>query len=108
MSTKDKADLDGELDETLDDFVEAFPGNKRVWTVPRPSKCTSSAYLENLSAFAENGGIDLILASIKDNELSDKSGEFDLNVLACLFSAVSLPALVFHKDVIADFGADLS
>lgn len=108
MSTKDKADLDGELDETLDDFVEAFPGNKRVWTVPRPSKCTSSAYLENLSAFAENGGIDLILSSMKDNELSDKAGEFDLNVLACLFSAVSLPALVYHKGVIADFGADLS
>jgi hypothetical protein len=41
MSTKEKADLDGELDETLDEFIEPFAGASRPWCVPRPRKCTS-------------------------------------------------------------------
>ena len=45
MSLKEKADVDGELDESLDEFAEPYPGCSRPWTVPRPRKCTSLAYL---------------------------------------------------------------
>jgi hypothetical protein len=41
MSSKDKADMDGELDETLDEVIEPINGASRAWGVPRPRKCTS-------------------------------------------------------------------
>jgi hypothetical protein len=107
MSTKEKADHDGELDETLDEFAEPYPGCKRAWTVPRPRKCTSLAYLQNISVFAEAGGLATILKAVQEEECSDKPGEFDLTVLACLFSGASFAAAVYHKDVITDFGAPL-
>ena len=61
MSTKDKADLDGDLDETLDEFIDPIVGCKRSWTVPRPRKCTSKAFMEILSRFSEAGGLDVVL-----------------------------------------------
>lgn len=106
-STKDKSDADGEVDEGLDDFINPYEGCSRSWAVPRPRKCTSRAYLTNLSMFCEAGGLQVILDSIRDNECSDKNDEFNLTILACLISAASLPALTYHKAVIADFGGQL-
>jgi hypothetical protein len=57
--------------------------------------------------FCEAGGLQVILDSIRDNECSDKADEFNLTILACLISAASLPALTYHKAVIADFGGQL-
>jgi hypothetical protein len=102
MSTKDKADLDGELDETLDDHISPIDGCSRAWAVPRPRKCTSRAYLTNLSKFCEAGGLETVLGAIRDNECGDSEEEFNLTILACLIHCVSLPALVYHKSVIAD------
>ena len=61
MSTKDKSDMDGELDETLDDYIDPLEGYNKVWAVPRPRKCTSRAYLQILSSFCEAGGLHTIL-----------------------------------------------
>ena len=41
---------------------------------------------------------------IEEGEFSDKDNEFNLTVLACLFSGASFPAMVYHKKVIEDYG----
>jgi hypothetical protein len=45
-----------------------------------------------------------MLKSIQEGEFSDKDNEFNLTVLACLFSGASFPAMVYHKKVIEDYG----
>lgn len=82
-------------------------GNSRVWAVPRPRKCTSSEYIRHISHFCEKGGLELILDVIENTESSDKTDGFNLCVLAILLSLISLPAQVYHKQVIVDFAPRL-
>ena len=98
---------DEELDETLDDFIEPEEGQNRAWAVPRPRKCTSGEYLRLLNLFCHKGGLDLVLSIIENGEPSDKPNGFSLWVLAILLSLASLPAQVFHKQVIADYAPKL-
>ncbi len=48
-SIKQGIDDDGELDDSLDEFMETEQGQKRNWAVPRPRKCTSSEYIRILN-----------------------------------------------------------
>lgn len=106
MSVKQGHD-DEELDETLDDYIEPEEGQGRAWAVPRPRKCTSSEYLRLLNLFCHRGGLDLVQSIIEKEEPSDKPNGFNLWVLAILLSLASLPAQVYHKQVIADYAPKL-
>jgi hypothetical protein len=98
---------DDELDESLDDVMKPEEGHSRVWAVPRPRRCTSSEYVRHVSAFCERGGLEAILAIIDTCEATEKAEGFNLCVLAILLSLVSLPAVVYHKTVIAEFAPKL-
>jgi hypothetical protein len=102
-SGKTAADADDELDESLDDVMAPLENHARVWAVPRPGKCTSSEYVRHVSAFCERGGLESVLTVLDTSEASDKPEGFNLCVLAILLSLASLPALVYHKSVIAEF-----
>ena len=107
MSIKRGLDDDEELDETLDDYTEPAEGHDRAWGVPRPRKCTSSEYLRLLNVFCHRGGLDLVLSILEKEEPSDEANGFNLWVLAILLSLASLPAQVYHKDVIAEYAPRL-
>lgn len=95
---------EGEIDESIDDVIEPFAGTKRSWVVPRPRKCTSLGFLNNLSLFCEAGGLDVMLKSIEEGEFSDKDNEFNVSVLACLFTGAANASIVYHKKVIQEYG----
>ena len=76
----------------------------RNWAVPRPRKCTSSEYIRILNQFCSNGGLDLIYDILQNTEYSEENDGFNLTVIAILFSMVSLPSMIYHKDVITDYG----
>jgi len=105
-STKTSTE-DDELDESLDDVVKPDEGHSRVWAVPRPRRCTSSEYVRHVSVFCHRGGLDSILSIIETTEATDKAEGFNLCVLAILLSLVSLPAVVYHKSVIAEYAPKL-
>lgn len=105
-STKSSLD-DDELDESLDDVIRPEEGHARVWAVPRPRKCTSREYMRHINLFCHAGGLDAILAIIESCEPSEAAGGFNLSVLAILLSLISLPAMVYHKSVIAEYAPRL-
>lgn len=106
QSTKSSAD-DEELDETLDDVLKPDEGQTRVWAVPRHRKCASSEYLRHISGFCHHGGLETILSVIADTETTDKPDGYNLCVMAILISLISLPSLIYHKTVIAEYGPKL-
>jgi len=63
--------------------------------------------LRHISVFCQNGGLDSILEVIENCEASDKPEGFNLCVLAILLSLISLPAVVYHKSVIAEYAPKL-
>jgi len=67
--------------------------------------------MRHINLFAHNGGLDSILKVIESAEISEKEekrvGGFNLRVLAILLSTFSLPSVVYHKDVIAEYGPKL-
>lgn len=92
-----------EVEESLDDVIKPEEGFSRAWAVPRPRRCTSSEYLRHVGVFCERGGLDLILEVIEKTQASDDPEGFDICSLAILVSLVSLPAAVYHKQVMADY-----
>ena len=107
QSTRAHRDDDDELDETLDEVLTPAEGHSRVWAVPRSRKCASSEYMRHLGHFCHRGGLDLILSVIADAEVTDKPYGYNLCVMAILISLISLPAMIFHKAVIAEYGPKL-
>jgi|TARA_B110000285_G_C15029813_1_gene566105 uncharacterized MnhB-related membrane protein len=105
-STKAGPD-DDELDESLDDVMRPDEGQSRVWAVPRPRKCTSSEYMRHVNYFCHLGGLESILTIMESEEQSDAADGFTLSSLAILLSLISLPAMVYHKSVIAEFAPRL-
>jgi ubiquitin carboxyl-terminal hydrolase 34 len=106
QSVKSSTD-DDDLDESLDDVIKPEEGQSRVWAVPRPRKCSSSEYVRHINSFCHRGGLDTILKVIESCETSDKPDGYNLCVMAILVSAISLPASVYHKSVIADYAPKL-
>lgn len=103
---------DEELDEGLDDVMKPDEGQSRVWAVPRPRKCTSSEYMRHINYFCHLGGLESILTIMESEELahfeqSEAADGFTLSSLAILLSLISLPAMVYHKSVIAEFAPRL-
>jgi hypothetical protein len=82
-------------------------GFSRTWAVPRPRRCTSSEYLRHVSAFCERGGLDEVLHVLENAEANEEAEGFNLCVLAILLSLVSLPAAVYHRQVMADYAPRL-
>jgi len=75
--------------------------------VPRPRRCTSSEYIRHVGTFCERGGLDSILSVIETSEATEVPEGFNLCVLAILVSLISLPAIVYHKSVMADYAPKL-
>lgn len=100
-------DDDEDVEEGLDDVVKADEGFSRAWAVPRPRRCTSSEYLRHINLFCERGGLDTLLEVVEKAEATDDAEGFNLCVLAILLSLVSLPAAVYHKQVMADYAPRL-
>lgn len=98
---------DDQLDESLDDVISAEEGHTRVWAVPRPRKCTSSEYMRHINHFCHAGGLDSILSIIESCEVTDRADDFNLCILAILLNLISLPAMVYHKSVIAEYAPKL-
>lgn len=96
-----------EIEESLDDVMKPEEGFSRAWAVPRPRRCTSSEYLRHVSVFCERGGLDTLLEVIESSETTDEPEGFNLCVLAILLSLVSLPAVVYHRQVMADYAPRL-
>lgn len=107
QSTRASSADDEELDETLDEVLAPAEGHSRVWAVPRSRKCASSEYMRHLGHFCHRGGLDLILSVIADAEVTDKPYGYNLCVMAILLSLISLPAQIYHKAVIAEYGPKL-
>jgi hypothetical protein len=82
-------------------------GHSRVWAVPRPRKCVSEEYIRHINHFCENGGLQIILDIIENEEFSEKPNQYNLCVMAILINLVSLPGSVYHKEVIQDFAERL-
>jgi hypothetical protein len=60
-----------------------------------------------LNLFCHQGGLDTILKVIESTETTDQKDGYNLRAMAILLSALSLPALVYHKSVIAEFAPKL-
>jgi len=104
MTLSSKSNLDDEeLDETLDDVIKPQEGHSRVWAVPRPRKCVSEEYIRLINIFCEKGGLNLILEILEKEEFSEKLNDYNLCVMAILINLVSLPGIIYHKQVISDF-----
>ena len=88
---------DYEVDEELDDVISTSDGFSRVWAVPRRKVCQSSEYIRQLNFFCEEGGLNLLYSTIEKGILSEKPNEFNLSMLACLISILSLPTRIYHK-----------
>ena len=100
-------DFDDEIEESLDDVIKPEEGHSRVWAVPRPKKCSSKEYIRHINYFCHQGGLDTILDIIEKTEITDQTDGYNLCVMAILMSLISLPAQIFHKSVISEYGPKL-
>jgi len=67
----------------------------------------SSEYIRLINIFCEHGGLQKILDTLETSEVTEKANGFNLSILAILLSLVSLPAQIYHRDVLAEFGPRL-
>jgi ubiquitin carboxyl-terminal hydrolase 34 len=106
QSVKQTTD-DEDFDESLDDVIKPEDGHSRAWAVPRPRKCSSREYIRHINYFCNEGGLDTIAKVIDSEQITDKVDGYNLCVMAILMSLISLPAQIFHKQVIAEYGPKL-
>lgn len=57
-------DVDDDIDEDLDDLMEAEPGHSRIYGVPRISSCISSKFVHYMNRFGNNGGFAALLDTL--------------------------------------------
>jgi hypothetical protein len=105
---KEFGDSDDEIEEDHDDNILPEEGMDTVFAVPRPWKCSSSAYIHCMNLFGNLGGFDTILkllteAEMVDDSEKDKEG-LDVAMMGMLAQCITLPYVVFHKKFIKDNG----
>lgn len=99
---------DEEVEEDLDEVIQADEGFSRAWAVPRPRVCTSTEYLRHVNLFCQRGGLQQLLEVLEKAEATEEPEGFNICVLAILVSLVSLPALVYHKKVMEEYAPRLT
>jgi hypothetical protein len=117
---KDVGDSDDEIEEDHDDNILPEEGMNTVFAVPRPWKCSSSAYIHCMNLFGNLGGFATIMKVItealmatdgdKDKESEEKSksaGSIDVSMMGMLAQCITLPYVVYHKKFIKENGAGI-
>lgn len=94
---------DDDLEEEIDDLVEPEEGMQKVYAVPRVFKCISSQFLHFINLFGNAGGFETVIDLLENADVAENSS-LNISVLGCLAQIVTLPAVVLHKDVVAEFG----
>lgn len=103
FTSKNKAE-DIELGEEMDDYYPAEAGFDRVYAVPRPMKCLSAQYVHFINMFGNQGGFEMLLDIIENEEISDQPDKMSITTFGALASCLNGPYAVYHKDFVAEIG----
>ena len=63
-------------------------------------KCTSRLMMEMITSFCEAGGLDKVYRYLEETP----AAEMDLNIFSSIMSCVSSPIIIYHKDVVSEYG----
>ena len=91
-----------EIEEDLDELIQPEPGYARAYAVPRNFKCTSRHFMHYINYFGNEQGFEKILDVLENAEMDDS---INMQVLVNMAILITLPAIVYHKSFMDEFGA---
>lgn len=97
---------DNDLNDDYDALVRPNEGQTRVYAVPRVRKCISRMFLNMINLFGNEGGFDLVLECLKQDESTPPKIEgfpMNLNIVGILVSNLSNPYAIYHKEFITEY-----
>jgi len=97
---------DNDLNDDYDALVRPNEGQTRVYAVPRVRKCISRMFLNMINLFGNEGGFDLVLECLKQDESTPPKIEgfpMNLNIVGILVSNLSNPYAIYQKEFITEY-----
>ena len=96
---------DIDLDEDLDALIQPEEGYSRVYAVPRSFQCTSEQFMHIINYFGHEGGFEEIIDILENGEMDET---LNIQVMGNLATLISLPANIYHRTFMDEFGARIS
>lgn len=83
-------------------MIQPSFGFERVYAVPRIYSCISKKFLYFMDMFGNEGGFDLILEAMENQELDDKN--LTLTAMCYMITLISMPSKLWQKGFIEEYG----